>query len=173
MRRLNLAPLNPEQISELDGLYRTTRDVRLRTRAQMILLAGEQGMSAPVIAVIVRESDQTVRNWLKRYGAEGIEGLSDMPRPGAPRRITAEYECQLVEVVRRRPRSLGLPHSMWTLKRLADHMAEQTGIRGSIETVRRYLQRGNIVLSRPQHKITSPDPEYEVKKRRLKRPVIT
>ena len=169
MRRLNLAPLNPEQILELDELYRTTRDVRLRTRAQMSLLAGEQGMSSPQIAVIVRESDQTVRNWLKRYGAEGIEGLSDMPRPGAPRRITAEYESQLVEVLRRRPRSLGLPHSMWTLKRLA----EQTGIRGSIETVRRYLQRANIVLSRPQHKITSPDPQYEVKKRRLKRPVTT
>ena len=84
MRRLNLAPLNPEQILELDGLYRTTRDVRLRTRAQISLLAGEQGMSSPQIAVIVRESDQTVRNWLKRYGAEGIEGLSDMPRPGAP-----------------------------------------------------------------------------------------
>ena len=55
MRRMNLAPLNLEQILELDGLYRTTRDVRLRTRAQMILLAGEQGMSTPEIAVIVRE----------------------------------------------------------------------------------------------------------------------
>ena len=164
MRRLSVTPLNPERTSELDGLYRTTRDVRLRTRAQMILLAGEQGMSVPEIAVIVRESDQTVRNWLKRYGAEGIEGLSDMPRPGSPRKITAEYESQLVEVVRRRPRSLGLPYSMWTLERLADHMAEQTGIRGSIETVRKYLQRADIVLSRPQHKISSPDPEYEVKK---------
>jgi transposase len=49
-------------------------------------------MSAPEIAVIVRESDQTVRNWLKRYGAEEIEGLSDTPRPGSPRKITAEYE---------------------------------------------------------------------------------
>ena len=162
MRRLNLAPLNPEQILELDGLYRTTRDVRLRTRAQMILLGDEQGMSASEIAVIVRESDQTVRNWLKRYGAEGMEGFSDMLRPGSPRKITAEYESQLV--VRRRPRRLGLPYSMWTLERLADHMAEQTGIRGSIETVRRYLQRADIVLSRPQHKISSPDPEYEVKK---------
>ncbi len=173
MRRLNLTPLNREQINELEGLYRTTRDVRLRTRAQMILLASEQGMSAQETAVIVRESDQTVRNWLKRYGAEGIKGLSDSPRSGAPRRITAEYESQLGEVVRRRPRSLGLPYSMWTLERLADHMAEQTGIRGSIETVRRYLQRANIVLSRPQHKISSPDPEYEVKKRRLKKPETT
>ena len=54
MRRMQLTPLNPEQINELDRLYRTTRDVRLRTRAQMILLADEQDMSAPVIAEIVR-----------------------------------------------------------------------------------------------------------------------
>jgi hypothetical protein len=47
-------------------LYRTTKDVRLRTRAQIILLAAEQGMSAPTIAHIVRENEQTVRNWLKR-----------------------------------------------------------------------------------------------------------
>ena len=59
MRRLKLTPMNPESKSELDGLYRTTRDVRLRTGAQMIVLAGEQGMSAPEIAVIVRQSDQT------------------------------------------------------------------------------------------------------------------
>ena len=65
-----------------------------------------------------------------------------------------------------------LDYSMWTLRRLADYMGEQTGIRASIETVRGYLVKAEIVLSRPQHKISSPDPEYEVKKRRLKRRVI-
>ena len=45
-------------------------------------------MSAPGIAKIVRENDQTVRNWLTRYEAEGIEGLSDAPRPGSPGKVT-------------------------------------------------------------------------------------
>ena len=129
MKRMQLSPLNREQIDELSQLYRTTRDVRLRSRTQMILLAAEQGMSAPGIALIVRESDQTVRNWLKRYEAEGIEGLKYAPRPVSPNLVTPEYAAQVVEVVRRRPRSLGLPFSMWTLARLADYMAEQTGIR--------------------------------------------
>ncbi|MGE4096175.1 MAG: winged helix-turn-helix domain-containing protein [Candidatus Binatia bacterium] len=62
---------------------------------------------------------------------------------------------------------------MWTLQRLADFMAEETGLRVCTETVRRVLQAGGIVLSRPQHKISSPDPEYQVKKRRLKRSAIT
>lgn len=153
-------------------LYRTTRDVRLRTRAQMILLAAEQGMTAPVIAQIVRESDQTVRNWLKRYQAEGVEGLQDIPRPGSPKKVTPDYVKRLVEAVRLRPRSLGLPFSTWTLARLADYLAEQTGIRVEAETVRVHLKESDIVLSRPQHKISSPDPEYLVKKRRSRKPAV-
>ena len=54
--------------------------------------------------------------------------------------------------------------------RLADYLVEVTGLRVSDESVRRYLAREGIVLDRPQHKISSPDPEYQVKKRRLKKP---
>jgi transposase len=158
-----------DELEALATLYRTTRNVRLRTRAQIVLLAAEQRLTAPAIAPIVREDDQTVRNWLKRWLAEGIAGLKDRPMPGAPAKITPEYTEQLLAAVRRRPRSLGQAYSLWTLQRLADYMAEQTGLRVSIETVRKLLKVGEIVLSRPQHKISSPDPEYLVKKRRLKR----
>jgi transposase len=162
-----------DELAALAPLYRTTREARLRTRAQMVLLAAERRLTAPAIAAIVREDDQTVRNWLKRWLAEGIEGLKDRPMPGAPRKVTTAYAERLLAAVRRRPRSLKQPYSLWTLQRLADYMAEQTGLRLSIETVRQLLKAGGIVLSRPQHKITSPDPEYLVKKRRLKRPATT
>ena len=108
--------------------------------------------------------------WLKRYLAEGIEGLKDAPRPGRSTVVTEEYRKRLLEVVRRRPRSLDLEYSMWTLQRLFDYLAEETGIRISDETVRRELAKEGIVFSRPQHTISSPDPEYQVKKRRLKIP---
>lgn len=166
---LEIPVLTATELEALENLYRTTKEVRLRTRVQMILLAGEQRMSAPPIAKIVRETDQTVRNWLKRWVAEGIEGLRDRPGGGAPAKVTKAYEEQLLCVVRRRPRSLGQPYSMWTLQRLADYMAEQTGIRVGYETVRLLLKAGEIVLSRPQHKISSPDPEYLLKKRRVAR----
>src|SRR5512135_1510440 len=171
MKPLELAPLRQAQLDELDTLYRTTKDVRLRTRAQLILLADEQKMSAPRIATLVRETDQTVRNWLKRYEAEGIEGLKSKPQPGPPEKVTPDYQTRLIEVVRMRPRSVGQPYSVWTLARLADYLAEQTGIRVEAETVRCHLKAADIVMSRPQHTISSPDPEYAVKKRRLKTPV--
>jgi len=166
---LEIPVLTVEELEALEKLYRSTKEVRLRTRAQIVLLAGEQHLTAATIAKIVREGDQTVRNWLKRWMAEGIEGLKDRPMPGPPPKITVEYKEQLLAVVRRRPRSLGQPYSMWTLQRLSDYMAEQTGIRASYESVRLVLKAGEIVLSRPQHTISSPDPEYTLKKRRSKR----
>ncbi len=166
---IEIPALGPEQLAALEQLYRTTRVVRLRTRAQMVLLAAEQRLTAAAIAQIVRLSEETVRRWLKRYLAEGIEGLRDVPRPGTPVKVTEEYKEGLLWAVRRRPRSLELPFSLWTLRRLADYMAEQTGIRVEYETVRVHLKAAGIVLSRPQHTISSPDPEYEVKKRRLRK----
>lgn len=170
MERIELVPIEQERINELEELYRTTKDVRVRTRAQMVLLRLEQGKTISEIGTIVRMDEETVRIWLKRYDAEGVEGLQDRPRSGNPGKVTDEYQEQLVAAVRRRPRSLGLPYSLWTLERLADYLAEQTGIRVSPDTVRRRLKDEDIVLSRPQHKISSPDPDYEVKKKRSKRP---
>ena len=134
----------------------------------MVLLAGGQRLAAPAIAAIVREGEGTVRRWLRRYRAEGIAGLQDRPLPGAPGKVTPAYQEQLPAAVRRRPRGLGLPYSLRTLRRLADYLAEQTGLRLSYETVRRVLAAAEIVLSRPQHTISSPDPGYAVKKRRAK-----
>jgi len=136
----------------------------------MVLLSAERGLKAEEIAEIVRESAVTVLSWLKRYMAEGPEGLLDAPRAGRSVVVTEEFRQQLLENVRRRPRSLELEYSMWTLQRLADFMAEKTGIRVSDETIRRELRKEGIVFSRPQHTISSPDPEYQVKKRRSKKP---
>ena len=63
---IRLREVNEKELIELDELYRTTKLARLRTRAQTILLAAEQQLTAPQIAKIVRKDDQTVRNWLRR-----------------------------------------------------------------------------------------------------------
>ena len=167
MKPIRVRELRPEEQEELELLYDQTKEARIRTRAQMILLAVEHKMTAPQIEQIVRKNEQTVRVWIKRFNAEGINGLYDAPRPGSPKVVNEAYCQRLLEVVRQRPRALGQPYSMWTLARLADFMAEETGLRVSHETVRRVLKTGEIGLSRPQHTISSPDPDYKVKKRRL------
>ena len=165
---IQVRELNEGELEEIQSLYNKTRDVRIRTRTQMILLAVEESMTAPQIGQIVRKNDQTVRRWMRRFNAEGINGLYDAPHPGSPGTVTDAYGQLLVNIVRQRPRALEQPYSLWTLQRLADYMAEESGIRVSGETVRRVLKAHDIVLSRPQHTISSPDAEYKVKKRRLK-----
>ena len=168
MRPIEVRPLTAEELTQLDALFHRTKDVRVRSRAQMMLIGAEDKMTAPQSAKIVRQDEQTVRRWIKRFNAEGISGLSDAPKSGAPRRVTESYRQRLLVVVRQRPRSLDQPYSLWTLQRLVEFMAEETGLRFSPETVRLILKANDIVISRPQHKVSSPDPEYEVKKRRLK-----
>jgi len=109
----------------------------VRTRAQIVLLRLGQGKTIREIGIIVRLDEETVRTWLKRYAVEGVERLQDRPHSGHPGKVTDEYQEKLVAAVRRRPRSLGLPYSLWTLECLADYLAEQTGIRVSPDTVRR------------------------------------
>jgi len=169
MQKIYVPSLSEEQQAELEELYRKTEVPRVRTRTQMILLSAEKRLNTEEIADIVRESSVTVLRWLHRYVAEGAQGLMDAPRVGRSSILTDEFRKRLLEVVRRRPRSLELEYSMWTLQRLADFMAEDTGIRVSTETIRRALAKEGIVFSRPQHTISSPDPEYHVKKRRLKK----
>jgi transposase len=161
---LEIPGLTAAEVEALDTLYRTTREVRRRTRAQIVLLAGEQRLTVPAIARMVREDEQTVRRWRTRWLAEGIAGLQDRPMPGGPAKITDAYREQLLAAVRQRPRRLGQPSSLWTLQRLADYLAELTGRRLSYETVRVALKAGGIVLSRPQHTVTSPAPEYQINK---------
>ena len=67
MQTIRIDTLSPEQLAELDTFYRTTRQARLRTRAQIILLSGEEHLAPQQIAPVVRMSEQTVRRWLKRY----------------------------------------------------------------------------------------------------------
>ena len=91
MKPIELPPQTPEQLKTLDNLYHTTKDVRLRQRAQVILLSAEKRLVAREIGEIVRLNEQSVRRWLKRYVAEGLEGLQDDPRPGTPALVSEDY----------------------------------------------------------------------------------
>ena len=45
MKPIRIPHLDPEQLDALEKLYRSTRNARLRTRAQMVLLAAERRLS--------------------------------------------------------------------------------------------------------------------------------
>ena len=119
--------LTAEERKELSRLIRGAGDGRIMRRAQMIRLSAD-GKTAPQIAALWDVTDQSIRRTLRRFNAEGIAGLADKPRKGRPPKKTDRYVALLREAVQTFPRDVGYPFSSWTLERLREHLALQTGV---------------------------------------------
>lgn len=104
-----------------------TEPARLVERARMIHQAA-RGEALSAIAVVLGCNVETVRLWVKRFNAQGIDGLQDRPRRGHPPTYTAEEVGTLLTAALTKPTDLGLPYGSWTLDRLATYLQEQHGI---------------------------------------------
>src|SRR5690349_15562048 len=69
--------------AELRALARRERDGRVSARL-LALANALDGMSRDEAARAAGMDRQTLRDWVHRYNAEGIEGLRDRPGPGRP-----------------------------------------------------------------------------------------
>jgi transposase len=125
---LRVRELTPEEQESVRRLaHSRTEPARLVERARIIWLASE-GRRVPAIAAALRLSQATVRLWLKRFNAAGLDGLRDQPRAGRPPTYTAEEVGEVIALSLTDPRSLDLPFASWTLDRLAAYLQEAKGI---------------------------------------------
>ncbi|UCC52926.1 MAG: helix-turn-helix domain-containing protein [Anaerolineaceae bacterium] len=158
-------PLTKKEISELKRLHRQTADADVRSRCDMILWSNE-GLSPPQIPKRVRFSHDTVSRHIARYESEGINGLLTKPRSGRPRKVTADYEKRLLELVEQEPRNAGMHFSNWTTANLATELADQTGIEISPRQVENYLRQHDWHLRRPVRTVKhKQDPELVAEKK--------
>ena len=122
---LCLRPFTPEEKRVIAKLSRSqTASARLVERAKILQL-GSEGQSVPHIAEVLGLNEKTIRKWFKRFEQEGLAGLEDAPRSGAPSRYTVENKARVLQAARTRPSELGLPFGSWTFERLAAYVREQ------------------------------------------------
>jgi len=104
--------------AELERFAARTRSVRRLAFRAKIILASAAGASDVAVARRVRASANTVGCWRKRFVAQGLDGLFDEPRPGAPRTINdAAIEQVVVATLERTPK--GATH--WSTRTMAKH----------------------------------------------------
>lgn len=120
--------VSQEAQCELDGLvkgYKTGQ--QMAQRARMILLSAV-GKSNSEIGRELKVERLTVKRWRERWVLlEAIpldelsveERLEDLPRPGAPARITAEQRCQMEALACEAPEQYGRPISQWSAREIA------------------------------------------------------
>jgi transposase len=137
-------------------------------RRCQILLASVRGERAIVIAKQLGCDDQTVRNVIHGFNASGLSVLR--ASSSRPHRLHTSFSeeglLQLKDLLHRSPRDFGKERGTWTLSLVAQVSFEQGLVSAPIsdESVRRALKRLKTNWKRAKHWITSPDPQYLLKK---------
>ena len=125
---VKLRNLTTEERAELERLARSrTAEARLVVRAKIVLglAAGERPYR---VAERVGVGRAAAYEWLHRFNAEGLKGLTDHPRPGRPHTYTPDQRAEVVAAAPTRPENLGLPFASWALDRLQAYLSEHKGI---------------------------------------------
>jgi transposase len=96
MGKIKTVKLTKAQRIALEKGYRAGSSHAFRLRCQMILLKCEHRTAAE-IADLLGCCEVVVNNWLKRFEAEGIEGLRTKPGRGRKPILDAETDLQRVK----------------------------------------------------------------------------
>lgn len=124
---LRLRALTEEESQAIKKLsHSRTETARLVERAKIIRLASE-GQTVPQMAQTLGVSEKMVRLWLKREDSQGLAGLQDAPRSGAPVHYPPEVRAQLIATALTPPGDLGCAYSSWTRSAAGDLRAGAGG----------------------------------------------
>ena len=145
--------LQEQERRELKQLAR--REVgRVSERIRMVLLSS-RGYTVPQIAAIFECDEATVRSWIERFEAGGVEELRDRPRPGRPRKADPVARETIRQAMEQGPVGHGYLFGYWTIVTLVGHLAERCGVVLSRATVRRTLLSLEFRWRRPRHELPS------------------
>jgi transposase len=113
---LSLLPVDKEKLTLLARRPKTAQRVALRAK---IILRAAGGQLNQEIAQGLGITGATVGKWRERFRLRGMEGLSDEPRPGTPRKIT---DAQVEAAVTRTLESVPTAATHWSTRSLAQQV---------------------------------------------------
>jgi transposase len=151
-----------------DGLRREAarcRDAAAARRMLALALALEGG-SREAAARAAGMDRQTLRDWVHRYNAEGVEGLRDRPRPGRPRALDEGRQATLKALVLRGPKLERDGCVAWRVRDLCGLVERRFGVRYSESGIRRVLHGLDLSWqkARPIHPEADPKARERFKK---------
>jgi len=135
--QVKVSEIQKQELQKLVRRHNVAQQIALRAR---IVLAAANGESNAQIARAMHVTLDTIRLWRKRWATlEPIsmddlsieERFEDLPRPGAPARITAEQVCRISKLACEEPEDSERPITHWT----AREIAEEVVLRGIVEQI--------------------------------------
>lgn len=177
--------LSEEEGRRLQQLVRRgSRSARgaVRVRRAMMILASSSGTAVSAIARLVAADEDTVRDVIHAFNARGLAALDPRWAGGRPRRISEDDEGFIVQTATTRPKTLGLPFTRWSVRKLAGYVSgDYQHARGGVglvmgparrvvigrERVRQILAAHQITFQRTRTWKESNDPDKDAKLDRI------
>jgi len=128
---INLTETERQGLEKLVKRHTVGQQIALRGR---IILAAAEGQTHVQIAEQLQVTVDTVRLWRQRWldlapiSLDDLsieERLQDLPRPGAPARLTADQVCQIMALACEKPADSERPISQWTSREIADEVIKR------------------------------------------------
>jgi len=138
------------------------KDIRLRMRVHAIVLL-QKGWRQKAVAEAAGVSERAVRDWIGRYNKDGIEGLRDKLRSGAPRKLkdSTIFKQRVLAGPDKRDNT-----ASWTGQTLRQVLCDEFNANYSLSGV--YLVLHSLGLSwispRPYHPEMDPEAQESFKK---------
>src|SRR3954451_23567670 len=151
--------------AELRALARRERDGRVSARL-LALANALDGMSRDQAARAAGMDRQTLRDWVHRYNAEGVEGLHDRPRPGRPCSLDEGRQAALKGLVLRGPSLERDGCVAWRARDLCALVEERFGVRCGESGMLKLLKGLDLSWqkTRPVHPEADPKAQERFKK---------
>jgi transposase len=129
-----------------------TDDPRVTRRALAIAMVMD-GYPRATAAELAGMDRQTLRDWVHRFNAEGMEGLSDRLRPGRPAFLSAEQMKEVEGWVEAGPDLKTVGVVRWRRIDLVERIKARFSISLNVRTVGRLLRALDFrrISVRPQH----------------------
>lgn len=157
MLRINLSA---EEYASVERQFKSSTDRRVRARCQAVLMV-HRGRKRQAIAEDLGVHRTTLRKWLERYRAQGVQGLQGRRAPGNPPRLPASLASTILKWVKSGPQGCGLNRANWTYEELAAHVYRTTGITIKRTAMREFCQRLQIRPYRPTYRYLRGDPQRQ------------
>ncbi len=148
-----------ESIEILKKLARKSKEARQRRQYDIVRLS-LKGRKPSEIAEIMDMSLQGIYNVLNRYKTSGVEGLILGKAKGRERKLTAEQESELYEVISEKlPKDVGLePFCNWTAPLACKYVKNLFGVEFSERGMRNVFYRLKLSYTRPTYTLAKADP---------------
>ena len=122
---LRLRDLTEDERTEVQRITRSHTLGAAFVRRARIVVHAMSGLKAEEIARRMDLCGNTVRSWINRFNARGLDGLEEDVRTGRPPTYSAEQRSAVITAALTRPTELGLPFACWTLDRLVAYLSDQ------------------------------------------------